>query len=150
MNLSWLLFGFRGRLNRARFWIATILAQVAAGAAIVLGGLLTPGSFESNYKLLVTFAVVLFVIYTFIGFALSVKRLHDRDKSGWWILLYGVFPGFVQGLATTWPETTLALALNVVGLIVMLWGIIVVGFLRGTDGPNRFGPDPLAPDFSPA
>ena len=53
--------------------------------------------------------------------AVSVKRWHDRDRSGWWVLL------------------------NLVPVIGWLWALIDNGFLRGTAGPNRFGEDPLAP-----
>jgi uncharacterized membrane protein YhaH (DUF805 family) len=38
---------------------------------------------------------------------------------------------------------TLTLILSLIGLLLMLSGIVVLGFLRGTRGPNRFGPDPL-------
>ncbi len=53
-------------------------------------------------------------------FAIMVKRWHDRDKSGWWF--------FIQ----------------LVPLIGQLWFIIEVGFLRGTIGNNKYGPDPVA------
>jgi len=48
-----------------------------------------------------------------------IKRCHDRDQSGWWVLL---------------------LLIPVIGFI---WAIINLGILEGTRGPNRFGPDPL-------
>jgi uncharacterized membrane protein YhaH (DUF805 family) len=48
----------------------------------------------------------------------AVKRLHDRNRSGWFLWLYFV---------------------PIVGVIVLL----EIGFLRGTRGPNRFGPDPF-------
>lgn len=50
--------------------------------------------------------------------ALNVKRCHDRDKSGWFYLI------------------TLIPFLN-------FWYLIEIGFCKGTDGDNRFGPDPL-------
>ena len=50
--------------------------------------------------------------------AIQVKRWHDRDKSGWWILI-----NFIP--------------------IVGAWALIENGFLRGTEGKNRFGEDPL-------
>ena len=59
--------------------------------------------------------------------AVAAKRWHDRDKSGWW---------------------TLILLVPVVGA---LWMLIECGFLKGTDGPNRFGDDPLqAGGYQPA
>lgn len=48
----------------------------------------------------------------------GVRRMHDRDMSGWWILL-GLIP--------------------LIGALILL----ILFVLRGTDGPNRFGPDPL-------
>ena len=51
--------------------------------------------------------------------AINTKRCHDRDRSGWFILL-SLIP------------------------LVNLWYIVEVGFLPGTKGNNRFGPDPLA------
>jgi uncharacterized membrane protein YhaH (DUF805 family) len=54
-----------------------------------------------------------------IGLVLSVKRWHDRNKSGWWVLV------------------------NLVPVVGWLWQLIECGFLRGTTGPNRFGQDPL-------
>jgi uncharacterized membrane protein YhaH (DUF805 family) len=47
------------------------------------------------------------------------KRWHDRDKSAWWILI-GLIP-----------------------FIGWIWVLVEVGFLKGTDGPNRFGEDPV-------
>jgi uncharacterized membrane protein YhaH (DUF805 family) len=62
----------------------------------------------------------LFALVTIIpSFAIAVRRLHDLDRTGWWYLI-----GFVP----------------VIGMIVLL----VWYAAKGTDGPNQFGPDPLA------
>ena len=50
---------------------------------------------------------------------LSAKRLHDRNKSAWWLLI-GLVP-----------------------CIGIIWIFVELGFRRGTYGRNRFGPDPL-------
>lgn len=49
------------------------------------------------------------------------RRWHDREKSGWWTLIL------------------------LIPFLGALWVLIECGCLKGTDGPNRFGPDPLAP-----
>ena len=72
------------------------------------------GSAQSLFSLLVGLGVI------WPGIAISGKRWHDRDKSAWWILI-GLLP--------------------VIGTI---WSFVENGFLRGTAGPNRFGPDPLS------
>jgi uncharacterized membrane protein YhaH (DUF805 family) len=65
--------------------------------------------------------LVVMLVSTFMGFAVAAKRWHDRDKSGWWSLI--AFVPIVGGL----------------------WMLIELGFLPGTRGPNRFGPDPIGP-----
>ena len=68
---------------------------------------------------------LVFVLFLWVGLAVQIKRWHDRDKSGWWALL------------------------NLVPLIGTLWILIECGFLRGTYGANRFGPDPLGSSEPP-
>jgi uncharacterized membrane protein YhaH (DUF805 family) len=60
--------------------------------------------------------------------ALQVRRFHDRDMSGWWYL-GAVIVGNVP----------------FVGILVWI-AVFVISCLKGTDGPNRFGPDPLRPE----
>jgi len=70
----------------------------------------------------------LFALAVFIpNLAVVVRRLHDRDMSGWWLLGYVV--------ASIIP------ILNIIAAIAML----VLMFLPGTAGPNKFGPDPKDP-----
>jgi len=80
---------------------------------------------------------LLWIPLTWIGFAVTAKRLHDRNISGWWQLaptgisilsLIGGFIGSILGFVSV-----------ICGLILF----IICGFLKGTPGPNRFGPDPL-------
>jgi uncharacterized membrane protein YhaH (DUF805 family) len=54
------------------------------------------------------------------GIAVGIKRYHDRNKSGFWVLI------------------------QFVPFIGAIWYFVETGFLTGTPGPNRFGPDPLA------
>ncbi len=53
--------------------------------------------------------------------ATSAKRWHDRNKSAWWVLIV------------------------LVPVLGWLWALVENGFLRGTRGDNRFGPDPVQP-----
>jgi uncharacterized membrane protein YhaH (DUF805 family) len=63
--------------------------------------------------------VVFYLFFIWSLIAIQVKRWQDRDKSGWWILI------------------------NLVPIIGSIWALIDNGFLRGTEGMNRFGEDPL-------
>jgi uncharacterized membrane protein YhaH (DUF805 family) len=100
---------FSGRAARSEdwFWIVFYLLAVVVTLAIdtMIGFRLTLSIFA--------IAVLLPTI------AVQVRRLHDLDRTGWWILLHFV---------------------PLVGAIVL----IIWYCMRGTEGPNRFGPDPLA------
>lgn len=114
-NVDWqdLLFGFQGRINRAKFWagiaVSWVIVIVAVTLAVIIGG---------GFGWLI--AGVIYVAVIWIGFAVSIKRWHDRGKSGWWILI-----GFVP-------------------IIGGLWALIETGFLEGDKGDNEYGSDPLA------
>jgi uncharacterized membrane protein YhaH (DUF805 family) len=77
--------------------------------------------------------------------ATAVKRLHDRNKSGWWIVPFLIAPGLLGKaggwLGDSYPADFLMLVMIALGL----WGFVEMLCLRGTRGPNRFGPDPQAP-----
>src|ERR1700709_392566 len=87
MNWGQLFFKFVGRVNRARFWIAAlVLAAINVVLAIV--GYLTDQS--------VVFQAIngmLNIVILIAGIAVGIKRLHDRNKSGWYLLLFYFMPG---------------------------------------------------------
>jgi uncharacterized membrane protein YhaH (DUF805 family) len=78
--------------------------------------------------------------------ATTIKRLHDRNKSGWWIVAFLIAPPLLGSIADKLDESSVAaIVVTPAAAVLALWGIIELLFLRGTRGPNRFGPDPLAP-----
>ena len=112
--------------------------------------------------------MTLFTIWP--SFAIYIKRLHDRDMRGWWLLLPYVMM-FVPVIAMALLNPNMMAMMSggqlpvgggvpqmpgggawmmglmggayLIAIIIFLWLFIVTGFLRGTRGPNRFGPDPL-------
>ncbi|MGQ4274767.1 DUF805 domain-containing protein [Terrihabitans sp. B22-R8] len=130
---------FKGRMARGRYWVTTLLLTVLI-VAIVLAASFVPwlmGTTVSDDTLLLVFVVLsLFAVYPLL--AISVKRLHDRNKSGWWLAAMYVPPMLAEISLGESAES------NFIGLVFGLWAFIELGFLRGTSGPNRFGPDPLA------
>jgi len=105
--------GFEGRARRKEYWMFTlfnIIVSFVLGIIDGLGGLMTESGI-GMLGLLYTLAVLLPSI------AVGVRRLHDIDKSGWWLLL--VF-------------------IPLIGAIVLL----VFAVMEGTRGSNRFGEDP--------
>ena len=121
-----LLFGFQGRVNRAKWWLVALsvfVVEMIVFAAIA-GGAAMSGDPQEIASAIGPIAggviFVMVVLATWIHIAVAVKRYHDRNKSGWWVLI--VFLPVIGGL----------------------WYLIECGFLRGTPGPNTYGPDPLA------
>jgi uncharacterized membrane protein YhaH (DUF805 family) len=132
---------FSGRSRRMEFWsynlfnliVYAILGAVLVGTMGGMGAFNTgPGS-DPTAVFGVLFGgfglvIALYVLATFIPtLAVTVRRLHDRDMSGWWYL------GFV-----------VISLIPLVGFIASI-AFLVIMFLPGTPGPNRFGADPKDP-----
>ena len=113
-GMLWVLFAFSGRIPRRVFWGASILMFVMFYAGMSL--LIT--IFGENSDISGIGILTLYLAMMWISLAITVKRWHDRDKSGWWILI-----GWVP-------------------IIGPIWQFVETGCLRGTTGTNRFGPDP--------
>ncbi len=93
--------------------------------------------------------VPLWLLLAIPGIAVAVKRLHDRNHSGWWCLAFIYAPWLVDftlhALGDPLARWPLFDAGHNVAFMVIGIGIFVeLGILRGTAGDNRFGPDPLA------
>jgi putative ABC transport system permease protein len=131
-NFQELYFSFKGRIPRSTFWLHAILVLDIVLYAVVLAGLLvylglgalvdsgldkTTGA--SLQILTVVITVIAYLIVLFSGIALSVKRCHDRNRSGWFLLI------------------------ALIPVLGSIWYLIELGFLPGTRGDNRFGRDPL-------
>ncbi|MFN4091408.1 MAG: DUF805 domain-containing protein [Brevundimonas sp.] len=85
-----------------------------------------------------------------------VRRLHDRNRESWWLLAFfgphALLVSVLSRLVDTSHERILPVLITGLFLVapLMAWGMIELFFLRGTAGPNRFGPDPLDPVVEPA
>lgn len=126
--MDWMLMPYRryadfnGRSQRKEYWMFLLLFLIvyAVGLTIMLAGGFG-GSEPGPLFWLGGALLAIFVIGSFIpSLAVQVRRFHDQDKSGWFVLL---------------------------NFIPYIGGIIVLVFmcLEGTRGPNRFGPDPKDP-----
>ena len=78
--------------------------------------------------------------------ATTIKRLHDRNKSGWWIVAFFIAPPLLRSIADRFDEwSVVAVVLSLAAMVLSVWGFVELLFIRGTHEPNRFGSDPLAP-----
>jgi uncharacterized membrane protein YhaH (DUF805 family) len=149
MDWTTLLFSFNGRINRGKYWLAALIyvavwTTFIAGSLVWLGGLDLDNLFSLAGAGLTIWLVgfILFILLTWSGLAVGVKRLHDRDKSGWWILLFWLGPSILGGWQTA-PNMGGSFVLSLAAGAIAIWGFIELGCLSGTLGPNRYGPDPL-------
>jgi uncharacterized membrane protein YhaH (DUF805 family) len=140
MDLAHLIFGLGGRINRKRYWIASGVLLVASVIAVVI-----EYSLPSRWP-----AIVLYFALLYPNFAVALKRAYDRDMSPvlpMVTVVVFVFAYVVEffGLAGTNddPNSTLLLLIWVPLLAIVIYLFVVLGFLKGTRGPNRYGPDPL-------
>ncbi len=162
VNATQYLFGFEGRTNRAKWWL---LIPIMFGAAIVYYYALfmvlstaalsaVSSSSMSQVTSSISGSAILFLLISlayFIGtfwvwLAVTVKRLHDRDKSGVWIWLFAIGPwaAYILSFALVFTHSGFLSGLfALAGLGITVWYIVELGCLRGTIGENRFGPDPL-------
>lgn len=88
-----------------------------------------------------TLFVVVFVAVMVFSLAVAAKRLHDRDKSAWWLVLFYLGPALASGLGDTAGDA--GVVFHLVSFGISIWALVELGFLRGSAGPNRFGADPL-------
>jgi uncharacterized membrane protein YhaH (DUF805 family) len=157
MDWTTLLFSFNGRINRAKYWLAVLIYLVVWTAFIALcliwlGGTSIDNlfSFAGAVLLIWLIGFILLIAATWSGLAVGVKRLHDRDKSGWWILLFWLGPSILGGWQTATPDLGGGFILSLAAAAIAIWAFVELGCLPGTPGPNQYGPDPLGnPAYAP-
>jgi uncharacterized membrane protein YhaH (DUF805 family) len=105
---------FSGRAPRSEYWFWTLFLLIIGIVAAVIDAVAFPGSSggDGPVSLIVTLGLLL------PNISVSIRRLHDIDRTGWWALL----------------------ALTIIGIILL----IIWACMKGNEGPNRFGPDPLS------
>ncbi|KRQ96595.1 hypothetical protein CQ12_09055 [Bradyrhizobium jicamae] len=178
MDYVWYLFSFEGRINRARYWLATLiivcltvfLGALTIGLVVLFSGIAPTDigyGFEDLFKIFdpasyrslsladlpaIFFNAAFSTLFMWIWLATSIKRLHDRDKSGWWVILFFAVPLYNK-LVDLLPDDSYfsdaALPLGLIALAGCIWIFVELYFIKGSRKTNRFGPDPLAPQPLP-
>lgn len=151
------ILSFHGRANRMDFWMVSIgltLLQLVFSmlAGLIIGMLVGEGlSPEQKNLVAVGFGLAVNLLFLWPITAVAVRRSHDRDMSGWW---YGAFALFGVGLTVAGPvldllavpqgeaEAAIFTAAGLAQLAGWLVFLVLLGFLPGKRGANRFGPAP--------
>jgi len=169
MDWTWYLFRFDGRINRAKLWLAMPVLfglMMTVGLVIIaihglfgsaapfhigasdLFKLVDPDAYRTlTWADLPRLLIKLFgtSLVMWVYFAISIKRLHDRDKSGWWMVPFFAVPGLYNQFTERIPDSPADLPLALVASGLCLWGFIEMYCLKGSRKTNRFGADPLTP-----
>ena len=155
MKLQKILFSFDGRIGRRTYWLAILALIVAVQVLTFAPFLLESEGWAVLIIALTSQFIWLFSLWPML--AVGSKRLHDRNKRGWWLLVWWLLPFYLLfgGFGIDFvgdPNTVLRAGYFSTGSIMMfaslpiaLWGIVELGVLPGTKGPNRFGNDTLPP-----
>jgi uncharacterized membrane protein YhaH (DUF805 family) len=142
MSMTQLLFSFQGRLNRKPYWM-TVIATMVIIIVLLLFALILIREHRFEFAgLTLTLLVILYIPLIWIGLAIGAKRLHDRDKSAWWLLVFYAAPGILSTAGNRLEDVGFII-LHVISFAISVWAFVELGCLRGTPGPNRYGPDPL-------
>jgi uncharacterized membrane protein YhaH (DUF805 family) len=141
-------FSLRGRISRSQYWLRFFLPVLAI--AFVLNMLEAVGVEGAR-----TVSHVFNLLVLWPGIAVLVKRIHDRNKSGAlvWMLYVPLLVAIVCTIIAIIGAVLSSGDAGVLGLFagalwvlvigVAIWFFIEFGCVRGTIGPNRFGPDPV-------
>lgn len=132
MDWKYLLASFEGRINRKPFWLSLLVLVVLQWILFIVFGMLLgtsmtgldPSTDPAEMSAMAMKAMIpmwiVILLFLYPSLAIYTKRWHDRGKSGWWSLIC------------------------LVPLIGGIWMLVECGFLRGTEGPNQYGNDPIA------
>lgn len=141
MDWRYLFFDFNGRISRKPWWICGL---ILVGIALAFGAAAGATAVLTGAEALVGIAAIIFVLaIMYPSMALGAKRLHDRGKSAWWLILFYVLPNVLEGIGGYIGGEEGVLPLSVAAGALGIWGLVELGFLKGEQGPNAYGPDPL-------
>lgn len=110
LSLSEILFSFKGRVGRKTYWMFFLGFMAVLFLLVFVMSMI--GLSETTLSIV---TLVLYIPAIWMSLSVQVKRWHDRDKSGWWVLI------------------------SFIPIIGPLWALVENGFLAGDEGENRFG-----------
>lgn len=156
------LFSFRGRASRADIWkftiacIALVLVlefvfkvKVRHGGDVFALSQQILSQPPGADRFLLIFFLLFTCVITLAGLAIATRRLHDREKSAWWLIPFWALPrlssalvppsGLFAHTSHTWFDLPVAL----IGLGLGFWAFLELFCFGGSIGDNAYGRDPL-------
>ena len=146
---------FSGRSRRMEYWMfilfqfivnialyALLFAIGGAGIMLAAGGNANVGAATMGGGMIIIFALIAIVGFGLIipSLAVGVRRLHDTNRSGWWIM--APLAGSVLMVVGAVVQSGALAAVGSLVTVILAIVLLVFFFLDGTVGVNRYGPDP--------
>jgi uncharacterized membrane protein YhaH (DUF805 family) len=147
-----------GRINRQAWWIGVVVLIIVAIVLNFILGAIMGGGMPSLDQLtdpaaMMAFAqkqgwisLIIGLITAYPYICLSVKRRHDRNNNGYdaiGLIVFSLLWSLVQALGMVGSTNPIYMIVSIIFLIYAIYMLVQLGFLKGTAGPNNYGPDPL-------
>lgn len=164
-----LFTSFDGRISRRSFWLGMLgMIVISFGFIFLLGSLFATTGTIPQYA-----PIIISLLLLYPAAAISVKRLHDRNKAAMpWLVIFFA-PGFVSNIMQSFKidytvmkmsemtnsggmmgmlnmgsdevliPGTIAMTVGAISMVVGIWALIELGFLKGSNGENSYGMNPL-------
>lgn len=143
---------FSGRAPRAEYWWFYLFVVIAYIVAVFVDSAMG-SSLLGPYGIL---TAILWLCAIVPSLAVGVRRLHDTNRTGWWMLA-PIVPYIIAlamiGPALLNPEDAAGMAsIGFAGILMLIAGVLgivlfIFTLLRGTTGTNNYGPDPYGEDL---
>jgi uncharacterized membrane protein YhaH (DUF805 family) len=151
-----------GRISRSQYWLRFMLPYFAISFVLQIAAEMV-GENSAAHSAISGLLSLFGLVALWPSIAILVKRIHDRGKSGWTCLFLYIPVVLFSILLVAWLASAIVAAatgavfampplgalgaivivLGIVSVGVSLWFFIEFGCMRGTIGPNRYGPDPV-------
>ena len=141
---------FRGRARRSEYWYFALFGILASIPAVILDKVFAPHEDRGP------FSAVLSLVLFLPQISVTVRRLHDTGRSGWWYgglfvyLIGATMLGMMvifgpAGTGSKGPVAQIIVTALAFGAIAYFVWLFVLTVFDGTAGPNAYGPDPKEP-----
>ena len=160
-NLISSFVGFDGRINRQKWWIGVIVLAIAGfivswilnailgvNATNIIGadGTVDAAAVAAIGQKAGWSGLISSVIFAYPYLALSVKRRHDRNNNGYdamGLMAVSILYNLLAALGIAAMTNTIGMVIGLILLVLAIYLLVQLGFLKGTAGPNNYGADPL-------
>lgn len=152
-NIKTLLTTTEGRIGRQQWWIGIVVLIIISILSSIIVSIISLG----NAAVIAWLGVLINLVLIWPSYCIGIKRRHDRDNDGTDLKILiagsiilnllqatGIGASMVDVGGVSYPVPPIWLTvLSVIYGIFAIYMLVQLGFLKGTAGPNTYGPDPL-------